>query len=62
MPASFIDQRRGGDEEVKQKGHKRCKYRLEWPAFGRYVLIYSLLQSFTGGQGQDGSLNKDTLV
>ena len=32
MPVSFIAQRGGGDEEVKQKGHKICKCPLEWPA------------------------------
>ena len=35
MPVSCIAQRGGGDEEVESKGHKICKYPLEWPASGR---------------------------
>ena len=41
MPDSFIEQRQGRGEEVKQKAHYSCKYVLERQALGRrYVKFF----------------------
>ena len=62
MPCSFIEHKRGGGEEVKQKDHKFCKHLLERPASGRGAVTFFFLQPFTGGQSQNVSLDKGTLA
>ena len=42
MPGSFIEQGGGGGKEAKKKGHKFCKYLLEWPASGRGCVNFFL--------------------
>lgn len=60
MPCSFIEHKRGGGEEVKRS------YILQ-ASPGKASLrdrgvTFFFLQSFTGGQNQNVSLNKGTLA
>ena len=43
MPVAFLEQRRGGDKEVKLKGHKSSIIFLAWPAKGKGCVNFSFL-------------------
>ena len=52
-PGSFIEQKGGGGEEVKKKGHNFSSNLLVWPALGRKCVNFSFSASIHRWAGSD---------
>ena len=50
---SFIEQKRGGGEEVKKKGHNFSSSLLVWPALGKKCVNFSFSASIHRWAGSD---------